>query len=61
MYFLENHEAYKEATKDLSYEERKSFDNYLLGALWTECKPEVVKSCLESATICVTDYTRPKS
>jgi hypothetical protein len=61
MHFLENHEAYKEATKDLSHEEKKSFDNYLMGALWAECKPEAIKSCLKTAAICVADYVRPKS
>ena len=61
MHFTENHESYKEATEDLSHEDRKRFDNFLMGSLWGECKPGVFRECLKTAAICVADYVRPKS
>jgi hypothetical protein len=61
MNFPENNEAYKAATKDLSLDERKGFDNFLLGALLTSCNTVEFKGCLETASRCFANYFQGKT
>jgi len=52
-YFAANRSAYKEIYDKLNHDEKRSFDNYLIGALFVEVNPASFLDCLKAAKRCI--------